>query len=125
MEFIECDLVPGKDSDFFKRNQKKINLVISNPPYISESDYEDLPREVRDYEPKSALIAGITGLEVYKEILLKIKPYLAEDLCYVLLETDTKISDSLKEVSEDIIGPKQVTVEKDYNQIFRFLPLRC
>ncbi|MBU4313397.1 MAG: peptide chain release factor N(5)-glutamine methyltransferase, partial [Actinobacteria bacterium] len=61
IRFIECDLVPEKDSDFFKQYEKKINIVISNPPYISEEDYKNLPREVKEYEPKSALLAGKTG----------------------------------------------------------------
>ena len=121
IEFIECDLVPGEDSDFFKQYQKKINMVISNPPYICESDYKELPREIRDYEPKSALIAGKTGLEVYEKILPRIKPYLAKDLCYILFEIDPKISAPLKEISEGIISPKQITIEKDFNQRDRIL----
>jgi release factor glutamine methyltransferase len=121
IEFIRCDLVPEKDSDLFKKYQKKINLIISNPPYISEDDYKDLPREVRDYEPKSALIAGETGLESYRKILKKIKPYLSESMCHILFETDPKTSISLKEISKDLINPKQVTIEKDYNNRDRIL----
>jgi release factor glutamine methyltransferase len=121
IKFIECDLVPEKDSDFFKRYEKKINLIISNPPYISEEDYNNLPREVKEYEPKSALLAGKTGLEVYEKILSKIKSYLSSDLCYILFEIDPKVSISLKEMSEDIIGPKRVIVEKDHNQRDRIL----
>jgi len=121
IEFIRCDLVPEKDSDLFKYYQKKINLLISNPPYISENDYKNLPREVRDYEPKSALVAGETGLEAYREILSKIKPYLSESMCCILFETDPKTSIPLKEMSENIINPKQVTIEKDYNQRDRIL----
>jgi release factor glutamine methyltransferase len=121
IEFIKCNLVPDEDPDLFKQYRKKINLVISNPPYISEDDYKNLPREVRDYEPKSALVAGKTGLEVYKKILPKIKPYLSEGLCYVLFETDPKISTLLKEMSEEIISPKQIIVEKDYNKRDRIL----
>ena len=121
IEFIKCDLVPDKDSDLFKQYQEKINLVISNPPYISEADYGDLPREVREYEPRSALVAGKTGLEVYKKVFPKIKPYLSEDICHILFETDPKISTSLKEISEGIINPKQIIIKKDYNQRDRIL----
>jgi len=121
MEFIKCDLVPEKDSDFFKQYQKKINFIISNPPYISEEDYGDLPREVEEYEPKSALLAGKTGLEVYEKILSKIKSYLSSDLCYILFEIDPKVSTSLKEMSEDIISPKAIIVKKDHNQRDRIL----
>ena len=116
IKFIECDLVPEKDSDFFKQYEKKINIVISNPPYISEEDYKNLPREVKEYEPKSALLAGKTGLEVYEKILSKIKSYLSSDLCYILFEIDPKVSIPLKEMSEDIVSPKAIIVEKDHNQ---------
>ena len=121
IEFVRCDLVPDEDSDLFKQYREKINLVISNPPYISEADYGDLPREVRDFEPRSALVAGKTGLEIYKKIFPKIKPYMSEDICHILFETDPKISTSLKEISEGIINPKHIIIEKDYNQRDRIL----
>ncbi|MBU4483485.1 MAG: peptide chain release factor N(5)-glutamine methyltransferase, partial [Actinobacteria bacterium] len=121
IKFIECDLVPEKDSDFFKQYEKKINIVISNPPYISEEDYKNLPREVKEYEPKSALLAGKTGLEVYEKILTRIKPYLSPELCYILFEIDPEKSALLKGMSEDIISPKEIIVDKDYNQRDRIL----
>jgi release factor glutamine methyltransferase len=121
IEFLECDLVPGEDSDFLKCYEKKINLVISNPPYISEEDYKNLPREIIEYEPKSALLAGKTGLEVYEKILSRIKPYLSPESCFILFETDPGKSISLKEMSEDIISPKTVTIDKDHNQRDRIL----
>jgi release factor glutamine methyltransferase len=121
IEFLECDLVPAADSDFFKRYEKKINLVISNPPYISEEDYKNLPREIKEYEPKSALLAGETGLEVYEKILSKIKPYLSSESCFILFETDPGKSVLLKEMSENIISPKTVVIDKDHNQKDRLL----
>ncbi len=121
MEFIECDLVPEMDSDFFKRFEKKFNIIVSNPPYISEEDYKNLPREIKEYEPKSALLAGETGLEIYEKILSKIKPYLSPEFCYILFETDPVKSTSLKKMSEDIIGSKTVVIEKDHNQRDRIL----
>lgn len=39
------------------------DLIISNPPYISEQEYAGLSPEVRGYEPKSALVPGPQGLE--------------------------------------------------------------
>jgi len=122
--FIECDLLPEESSDFFKDYEKKINLVISNPPYISEEDYKNLPREVKEYEPKTALLAGKTGLEVYKKILNRIKPYLSPELCYILFEIDPEKSALLREMSEDIIGPKEIIVDKDHNQRDRILIIK-
>jgi release factor glutamine methyltransferase len=44
-----------------------VDLVVSNPPYIAEGDWESLPPDVRQ-EPRGALIAGPTGFEVLERI---------------------------------------------------------
>ena len=41
------------------------DLVISNPPYVGESEADKLQREVRDHEPHCALFGGIHGLDIY------------------------------------------------------------
>jgi release factor glutamine methyltransferase len=47
--------------------QGRIDLVVSNPPYVAEADV--LPPEVADWEPPGALFSGPTGLESVSEIL--------------------------------------------------------
>ena len=44
------------------------DLILSNPPYISESERDDLEPEVAMYEPASALFAGKDGLSAYREV---------------------------------------------------------
>jgi release factor glutamine methyltransferase len=39
-------------------------VVVSNPPYVRDDEFESLPRDVRLHEPKGALVAGPTGAEV-------------------------------------------------------------
>ncbi len=124
IKFIECDIVPQESSDFFKQYINKINLVISNPPYISEKDYENLSREVKEYEPKNALLGGKTGLEVYEKILYKIKPYLCPGFCHILFEIDSAQSAPLKKLSEDIISPAEIKIDKDYNQRERIMTIK-
>jgi len=46
-----------------------MDLVVSNPPYVSEQDWNGLEPEVRDHDPREALVAGPTGLEVFEELL--------------------------------------------------------
>src|SRR5690606_30814849 len=48
--------------------QGTFDLVVSNPPYVAESD--PLPAEVADWEPHEALIPGPTGLEAVEEIVV-------------------------------------------------------
>lgn len=42
----------------------KFDLVVSNPPYLSEQEIAEAPADVRDHEPAIATVAGPTGLEV-------------------------------------------------------------
>ena len=44
------------------------DLIISNPPYIPTGEISGLMREVRDFEPHSALDGGIDGMKFYREI---------------------------------------------------------
>lgn len=45
----------------------EVDLLVANPPYVAESDYQDLPEDVRR-EPKVALVSGSSGLEVIQDI---------------------------------------------------------
>jgi release factor glutamine methyltransferase len=40
------------------------DVIVSNPPYVREDEFSALPRDVRDHEPRAALVAGPTGVEI-------------------------------------------------------------
>ena len=46
-----------------------LHAVVSNPPYVPEGEWRTLAPEVRDHEPKGALVPGPTGLEAYAAIV--------------------------------------------------------
>ena len=48
---------------------RSVDMVVSNPPYVSFEDRETLQREVRDFEPDIALYAGETGHEIYARLI--------------------------------------------------------
>ncbi len=47
----------------------RFQLILSNPPYISASELEDLPHSVSGFEPKQALYGGTDGLDAYRYII--------------------------------------------------------
>ncbi|MEI8371746.1 MAG: peptide chain release factor N(5)-glutamine methyltransferase [Planctomycetota bacterium] len=62
---IECDLLTGVEAE------PKFDFIVSNPPYISTAEYEKLPRDVKDFEPREALLAGPKGTEVIERLILQ------------------------------------------------------
>jgi release factor glutamine methyltransferase len=62
IKFLEADLLtrlPGGEFDF----------VVSNPPYVGESEEEQVQLEVRKFEPRNAVFSGPTGLEVIARLI--------------------------------------------------------
>ena len=47
----------------------RFDFVVSNPPYVSEPEYAVLPRDVKDHEPRQALVGGPTGVEVIERLV--------------------------------------------------------
>ncbi len=58
-----------QQGSWFDGLTEKFDIIISNPPYISETDYKTLDNNVRDYDPKLALVADNNGLACYEEII--------------------------------------------------------
>tara|TARA_Y100000591_G_C21729675_1_gene643341 strand:- start:11 stop:859 length:849 start_codon:yes stop_codon:yes gene_type:complete len=58
-------------SDIDKFSKGKYDLIISNPPYIKNIDLKYLDKEVKKYEPKSALNGGIDGISEIRKIIIK------------------------------------------------------
>ncbi|MEA2040035.1 MAG: peptide chain release factor N(5)-glutamine methyltransferase, partial [Thermodesulfobacteriota bacterium] len=64
IEFIQGDLW----KPLIKRGIK-FDLIVSNPPYVAHEDYDNLPPEVRDYEPRQALDGNGEGMSYIKQII--------------------------------------------------------
>ena len=62
---IEFQVLDVMKSDFIERCNQKFNVIVSNPPYVSTSEYKILSDEIRNYEPRIALEAGEDGLIFY------------------------------------------------------------
>jgi release factor glutamine methyltransferase len=55
---------------------RSVDAIVSNPPYVAEEAWEELQPEVRDYEPRLALVAGQRGTELHERLLHESLPFL-------------------------------------------------
>jgi release factor glutamine methyltransferase len=65
-------------SNIFSDIDGIFEIIVSNPPYVSETEYEKLSKEVKN-EPKKALIAGKDGLKIIKKILDDVSNFLKKN----------------------------------------------
>jgi release factor glutamine methyltransferase len=63
IEFLLGDLLAAVPA------QRRFDFILSNPPYVSEAEAQRLPREVKDHEPRAALVAGPRGTEVIERLV--------------------------------------------------------
>lgn len=68
IQFLETNLLDGCLGPS-GRPTSSFDMIVSNPPYVGRDDAENLPREVREYEPPQALFAGETGCEIYPALI--------------------------------------------------------
>jgi len=79
--------------------ENKFDLVVSNPPYISNQDIENLPAEVKNHDPILALDGGKDGLTPYKEIFSRLKNIMVQGK-YGLFEIGYNQKDDVMRLAE-------------------------
>lgn len=62
--FIQSNLL-----GYFLKEKKQFEVIVSNPPYLSEKDWSGLDSQIKGFEPRRALVAGPTGLEIFEKLI--------------------------------------------------------
>lgn len=116
MIFLEGDLFAALDGT----PARMADIILSNPPYISQAELEGLAPEVIGYEPKSALYGGPDGLAFYRRIITE-APRRLSDGGFLLLEMGFGQSEDIRELMEKEQRYTDITVLKDYSGIERII----
>ena len=111
IEFIKTDLYKGIN--------KKFEVIVSNPPYISENS-TTVEEKVRKKEPKRALFAKDDGLFYYREILKNIDKILRKKYI-IAFELGENQGEKIAKIAKEYLPNSKIEVEKDYNGYDRYI----
>ncbi|MDR1696242.1 MAG: peptide chain release factor N(5)-glutamine methyltransferase [Endomicrobium sp.] len=111
VEFVKSDV-------FENLMDMKFDIIVSNPPYVSQEEYERLEPEL-GFEPKIALTAPDDGLFFYKKIAKQSGDYLNEG-GMIFLELNANKSGEIKKIFQDA-GFKHIKIINDYAGLPRIL----
>lgn len=107
IHFHQTDLVSGLSGQF--------DIVVSNPPYVGESEEDTVQLEVRKFEPRNAVFAGKTGTEVIARLIPQAKQILRPG-GWLVMEVSGTIADAVRNLLE---GWQDVRIKPDLQSIPR------
>ena len=113
IKFINCNWIS---------QNKKFDLIISNPPYLSHQEYINCKDEIKFFEPKVALQAGKNGLNAYKEIA-SISSKIMHINSFLCIEIGNNQKNHVLEIFNNY-HIKIVEIIKDYQLIDRVLVMK-
>ena len=131
IEFAEADLLQSAvhqsqtshsplDTSHSVSSQSLLHLIASNPPYIADSEAPTLQREVREHEPRIALFAGPTGLEIYARLIEQAESQLAPE-GLLILELGFGAAERVRQMIEACRPWRDIAITNDLAGIPRVL----
>ncbi len=93
IQFREADLLAGFEDNSF-------DFIVSNPPYVGESEEDQVQLEVRKFEPRNAVFAGPTGVEVIARLIPQAHTALRSG-GWLVMEISGTIADEVTRLLQD------------------------
>ena len=113
VKFQEADLLSGY-------GEKSLDFVVSNPPYVGESEEDQVQLEVRKFEPRNAVFGGHTGTEVIERLIPQAYAALKPD-GWLVMEISGTIDGEVKKL---LLDWKDVVIKADLQSIPRVVRAR-
>jgi release factor glutamine methyltransferase len=111
--FHATDLLRGLEGNAF-------DIVVSNPPYVGEAEEDQVQLEVRKFEPRTAVFAGPSGLEIIEKLIPAARAALKPG-GYLILEISATIADGVRAL---LAGWEDITISNDLQGIPRVATAR-
>ena len=113
IQFHQTDLLTGFENSSF-------DFIVSNPPYVGDSEEDEVQLEVRKFEPRNAVFAGPTGLEVIQRLIPQAHAALRPG-GWLVMEISGTVSEEVRQLLE---GWNDVRIRPDLQSIPRVAQAR-
>ena len=110
---VESDLLVSIPND-------SVDFVLSNPPYVSEAEYEKLDKTVREHEPRMALVGGVQGTEIIERLASQAAEKLLRN-GWFLCELSPMIADQIESHMTSTNNWTNITIVKDLARLKRLV----
>jgi release factor glutamine methyltransferase len=97
----------------------KADIIVSNPPYVSQQQYQNLHPQVKNYEPAPALLAGLDGLDFYRKLLPRLPEMLNKE-GWIFLEIGFEQKNEIQKLLSNHHF-KNICFIKDYQDVHRIV----
>jgi release factor glutamine methyltransferase len=115
VEFLPSDLLDALGDAF--------DLLVANLPYIPSTRFDQLPREIRAFEPRAALDGGEDGLVVMRRLLAQLESH-AKRNAVALLEISEEQGNAVIEIARRILPGAVVTLHTDLEGLDRVMEIK-
>jgi len=99
-----------------------LDVIVANLPYVTEPDWRQLSREIREHEPRLALASGDDGLDAIRALLRQAPRYLRPDGS-IFLEFGIGQSEAIEALGREHFSQAEVEVVSDFGGIPRMLKI--
>lgn len=100
--------------------QMKVDVIVSNPPYISYEDKSTLTRTVKDFDPELALFARDNGLAAYQTLMMQMEHVLDDDGTF-FFEIGYRQANEIMDLCKEKFPNGNASVYQDINQNDRII----
>jgi release factor glutamine methyltransferase len=114
VELRHSDLLSG-----FAENDE-FDFIVCNPPYVSELKPETVQKQVREFEPRTAVFSGPTGMEIYERLVPQARQRLAPG-GWLVMEIGYSIENDVRAL---LAGWSEIRVKPDLQGIPRVIAAR-
>ncbi len=109
--------------EIFPDEFSQLDMIVSNPPYISKTEMEKLPQEIINFEPRVALAGGEDGLKFFYRISELI--YLVKENGVVMVEIGATQAEQVRDIFLQKKMFSRIQIFKDLNKLDRVIVAEC